>query len=119
MTLDDEIDSLANCGKGSGSGRYLFRTRHILYTQLVTLIPSVILGRSEVWGYGKFLQTGVPALLFGPATLLLSLSMFIFPAVIYILSVREAPRERRWWLLVPLSLLLSFVQFLAFMPLVQ
>ncbi len=45
--------------------------RQIVYAQLIAVIPTILLGRSEAWGYGQLL--------------------IIFAPFVYVLSVSTSP----------------------------
>lgn len=99
--------------------RFAVRARHVVYFHALMLVPTVFVGRSEHWGYAKVLQTGVWGYLFAPVFLAAILSPWALPATVWFLANSECPREPRAWAALPLSVLLSGVQFLALLPLVQ
>jgi len=98
---------------------FTVRVRHVVYFHVLILVATVFVGRSELWGYAGVLQTGVWSDLFAPVFLAVVLSPWVLPAAVWFLANSERPREQRAWAALPLSVLLSGVQFLALLPLVQ
>jgi hypothetical protein len=98
---------------------FLIKARHLVYAQLIAVLPSILLGRCEVWGYSRVLMSGLQGVVLQPVTVVLFFSMSFFPLAIFVRSMNESPREKWAIATLPLSLGLSFVQFLALFPLVQ
>jgi len=112
MALDDVIDGPPAYRKSAKQQRLAIRARHLVYLQLFALIPSVLIGRSEQWGYA-FLLEGLVANIAG---CVITLSALAFPLAILVLLVLEHPRERWSWAAAPVSIAMSFAQFLAILP---
>jgi hypothetical protein len=90
-----------------------------VYLQLLALIPSIIFGRCEEWGYAAVLESGALGMAFSPVVQALTCSALLFPLLILGILKRENPRHWWSWVAVPLSILISFSQLLAILPLVQ
>jgi hypothetical protein len=119
MFLEDQIDDLPATQKPCTQQPSAKRVRWLVYLQLVALIPSIIFGQCERWGYAASLETGALATVFGPFLLALGCSALLFPFVALAVLKREQPRHWWSWAAVPLSILMSFTQLLAILPLVQ
>ena len=119
MFLEDQIDHLPATQKPWIQQRSATQARRLVYLQLLAVIPSIIFGRCEEWGYGAVLETGAFGLLFGPLVQALSCSALLFPLVVLAILKREHRRHQWSWAAFPLSVLISFTQLLAILPLVQ
>jgi hypothetical protein len=119
MIHDDEFNGPDVNQKPPARRRTRVSPRVVLYLHLCLLIPSILIGRCEHWGYGHILGTGLWGLFFGPIASLICLSMYGFPIATFLLLISESPRGRGSWMAFPLSVMISYVQFLAFLPLVQ
>jgi hypothetical protein len=80
---------------------------------MIAVIPSIILGRREIWGYTRL------ANVFAPITLFVLFSPYIFPLAVLIRLTTESPREIWSIAALPLSVAVSFVQLVALLPLFQ
>ncbi len=120
MSAEDEIAEPTSLLELANRHRRSARARLVVYIQLFALIPCVLIGRCELWGYAELLETGIIGmLLFSPMALALSWSALLFPIAVVALLRREKPRERWSWVAAPLSILISFTQILALVPLFQ
>jgi hypothetical protein len=112
MALEDAIDYPTVLRKLPDDRRVGILARHIVYVQLFALIPSVLIGRCEEFGYGAFLETmGATG-----AVPLIAWSALLFPPVTFVIWARHPLQERRSWAAPPLSLAMSFAQLLAVLP---
>ena len=116
MPLDDEIDGPSESKTKPATRRAIIKARHILYLQYVAVILSVLINQFWRWGYGTVMATGIIGLFFWPIVSLLGISMLCCPVLFFLLWKEETPREFEFWIMGPLSVLLSFVQFLALLP---
>ncbi|MGC8644094.1 MAG: hypothetical protein ACP5XB_29895 [Isosphaeraceae bacterium] len=82
-------------------------------------MPTILVGRCEIWGYSEILEGVAFNAFLGPLVLALFWSPFLFPVVVGILQHEDESPERWTWAALPLSLALSLVQLLALLPLVQ
>jgi hypothetical protein len=119
VPLTDQIDGPGFVKKPQPHQRASPSPRIIFYLHLCALVPSIIFGQCERWGYGHVLETGIWGIFFGPAALLISLSLFVFPVAVAMRLMFGSPSERWSWIAFPLSLMISYLQFLAILPLFQ
>jgi hypothetical protein len=119
MFLDDQIDHLPAIQKPCIQQPSAKQARRLVYLQLLALIPSIIFGRCEEWGYAAVLESGALGMVFSPVVQALGCSALSFPLLIFAVLKRENPRHWRSWAAFPLSILISFTQLLAILPLVQ
>jgi hypothetical protein len=119
MSLSDQIDGPGVVDKPDPHRRAWISPRTVFYLHLCALVPSVFFGQCERWGYGHVLQTGTLGIFFGPACLLILLSLVAFPITVAVQLMFESPSERCSWIAFPLSLMVSFIQCLAILPFVQ
>lgn len=63
MSLFDELDGPMDVRKPAFPGRVTDRARRVVYLQMFALIPTVLLGRSEEWGYSAILRNGALGML--------------------------------------------------------
>jgi uncharacterized membrane protein YedE/YeeE len=92
------------------------KARHLVYAQLIVAILSVLIGGCEGWGYTEILETGICGSFIEPVVGVIAVSALVFPYLVIAKSTIESPRERRSWLVLHLSLTLSFVQIFAILP---
>ena len=119
MFLEDQIDHLLAIQKPCTQQPSAKQARRHVYLQLLALIPSIIFGQCEQWGYAAVLETGAVGMVCGPVVLALYCSALLFPLLIFAVLKRENPRHWWSWAAVPLSILISFTQLLAILPLFQ
>jgi len=112
-------DLSLNLQRSASPRRLAVRIRHIVYLQLLALIPSVFYGRCEQWGFSGILLNGILGSFSTPIVVGLAWSALLFPLAVSAFLMRDHPKERWGWVAIPLSIAISFAQFLAIVPLVQ
>lgn len=114
MPVTDEMDGFVDKTKIHPTKRRVDGSRWVVYLQLVALIPSVIIGRSELL-QGEQLRP-----VFEIAFMYVGWSSFLFPVAAFVLILREGAKQVPLsWAAVPCSLAMSFAQLLAILPLIQ
>jgi hypothetical protein len=104
--------------KPSGKWGPIFRARHLVRAQVIAVLPSVVVGLNERWGYYRnveFMVRGVWGLVFSS----LALFVFVCPLLVMVRLATEFPREKWALWAVPLSIGLTFIEFWALLPAVS
>jgi hypothetical protein len=117
LFVDNEIDGPAADRDSLDDREWVIQARHIVHLQLVVTIVSVLVGQHERWGYGHVLQTGLLGMFFERVVGLLLGSALMFPLLVFVLLRNDEPWERWAWLAALLSLVMSWVQIMAILPL--
>jgi hypothetical protein len=115
MFLDDPIDGQSAFRKPIAQPRSIIKARHLVYAHLVVVFPFILIARAEELGHPgvlNSLSSGIGAIFWIP----MAFSPLIFPLAILIRLLTESPREKWSWAALPLSIALTFVQFLALLP---
>lgn len=118
MSLADEIDGPSSKETAARAGTPL-RVRPVVYAQLLAVAFSVVFGQCERWGYAYVLETGMAGAAFGPVVGTLFATALAFPIAMADEVRRPASRRITTWLVLALSIAMSFTQILALIPLVQ
>ena len=96
---------------------FIIKARNLVYAQLIAVIPSILIGQCEVWGYSELLETSICGVSIEPIVGVIAVSGLVFPYLVIALLMIESPGERRSWVALHLSITLSFVQIFAILPL--
>jgi hypothetical protein len=119
MSIEDEIGRTTVHQKTSALQRGVIGLRFVIYLQLIALITAFLVGQSEQWGYGELLETGMLGMLVRPVVGAVAWSALLFPVVVFAVLLREKPPVSWSWATSPLSVAMSFAQFVALAALVQ
>jgi hypothetical protein len=113
MTTGNVVSELPEPQSTVDRPRSMSWSRRLVYVQLALVPPSIVLGHYEVWGYSWLLDY------VGIVLVPLIFTPMIFPVAVLILISKEPMRSPWSFVALPMSVGLSAVQTLAFLPLVQ